>query len=113
MSNKLTVTFCSGVGTVTGANFLLETEKSKILIDCGMIQGEKFATEENSKLFSYDLPTIDALLVTHAHLDHVGRIPKLVKEGYLGPIYSTPKTKELAEIVLTDAVGILANSFVF
>src|SRR3989344_4065278 len=108
MSNKLTVTFCSGVGTVTGANFLLETEKSKILIDCGMIQGEKFATEENSKLFSYDIPTIDALLVTHAHLDHVGRIPKLVKEGYLGPIYSTPKTKELAEIVLTDAVGILA-----
>ena len=108
MSNKLTVTFCSGVGTVTGANFLLETEKSKILIDCGMIQGEKFATEENSKLFSYDIPTIDALLVTHAHLDHVGRIPKLVKEGYLGPIYSTPKTKEFAEVVLTGAVCILA-----
>jgi len=52
--------------------------------------------------------SIDALLITHAHLDHVGRIPKLVREGYQGPIYSTPQTRELAELVLTDAVGILA-----
>lgn len=106
--SKTNITFCSGVGTVTGANFLLKTEKSKILIDCGMIQGEKFALEENNKDFFYDVSSIDALLITHAHLDHVGRIPKLVKQGYVGPIYSTPETRELAELVLTDAVGIIA-----
>lgn len=106
--SKPRITFCSGVGTVTGANFLFETDQSSILIDCGMVQGEKFASEENAKPFFYDTSSIDALLITHAHLDHVGRIPKLVKEGYQGPIYSTPETRELAEIVLTDAVGILA-----
>lgn len=106
--SKPKITFYSGVGTVTGANFLLETDNSKILIDCGMVQGEKFATEENAKPFSYDISAIDALLVTHAHLDHVGRIPKLIKDGYQGPIYSTPETRQLAELVLTDAVGILA-----
>ncbi len=87
---------------------MLETDSSTILIDCGMIQGEKFALEENQKPFFYDVSSIDALIITHAHLDHVGRIPKLVKEGYVGPIYSTPVTRELAELVLNDAVGIIA-----
>lgn len=108
MSNTPNITFFTGVSTVTGANFLLDTDDSRILIDCGMVQGEKFATEENNKPFGYDISSIDALIITHAHLDHVGRIPKLVKEGYQGPIYSTPVTRELAELVLTDAVGILA-----
>lgn len=103
------VTFCSGVGTVTGANFLLETARSKILIDCGLVQGERFAAEDNAEPFPYDLGSVDALLITHAHLDHVGRIPKLVKDGYKGPIYSTPQTKALAELVLRDAVGILRS----
>lgn len=108
MAHTTQITFCSGVGTVTGANFLVETGQSRILIDCGMVQGEKFALEENAKPFFYEPSSIDALLITHAHLDHVGRIPKLVREGYQGPIYSTPETRELAELVLTDAVGILA-----
>lgn len=103
------ITFCTGVGTVTGANFLLETPKgTKILVDCGMVQGEKVALEENHEAFPYDLNSIDALFITHAHLDHVGRIPKLVKDGYKGPIYSTPQTRELAELVLNDAVAIIA-----
>ncbi len=106
--NKLTC--CTGVGTVTGANFLLETEAgSKILIDCGMVQGERIASELNNEPFAYDLSKISALIITHAHLDHVGRIAKLVKEGYAGPIYSTPQTKELAEIVMKDAVNIIAT----
>ncbi len=108
MAHTTQITFCSGVGTVTGANFLVEVGASKVLVDCGMVQGEKFALEENAKPFFYEPNSIDALLITHAHLDHVGRIPKLVKEGYLGPIYSTPETRQLAELVLTDAVGILA-----
>ncbi len=108
MSHNSKLTFYSGVGTVTGANFLFESPAgSRILVDCGMVQGEKFALEENAKPFAYDVTSIDALIITHAHLDHVGRIPKLIKDGYAGPIYSTPVTRELAEIVLRDAVGIL------
>ncbi len=112
------ITFCTGVGTVTGANFLFETAAKKgakngtshgtrILIDCGMVQGEKVAEDENREPFQYDLSTITALIITHAHLDHVGRIPMIVKAGFKGPIYSTPETRALAEIVLRDAVRIL------
>ncbi|MFA6601734.1 MAG: MBL fold metallo-hydrolase, partial [Candidatus Paceibacterota bacterium] len=110
MNPKAKITFCGGVSTVTGANFLLESPsgKTRILVDCGLVQGARVAEEINREPFSYDRQSIAALLITHAHLDHVGRIPKLVKEGYSGPIYSTPETKALAEIVLTDAAGILA-----
>lgn len=119
MNPKPSITFCTGVGTVTGANFILETPSSakasegkpagsKMLVDCGLVQGERVALEENREAFPYDLSKISALIITHAHLDHVGRIPKIVKEGYRGPIYSTPETRALAELVLHDAVNILA-----
>lgn len=101
------VTFYSGVGSVTGANFLLELGSKKILIDCGLIQGEKTAQLENRNDFEYDPKSIDMLFVTHAHLDHVGRIGKLVKDGFNGVIYSTPETLALAELILEDAVGLL------
>jgi metallo-beta-lactamase family protein len=104
-SNK--ITFCTGVGTVTGANFLFETVGKRILVDCGMVQGEKVAEDQNREPFGYDVSSVDVLMITHAHLDHVGRIPKLVKEGFHGVIYSTPETRELAELVLNDAVNIL------
>lgn len=105
---RASITFCSGIGSVTGANFLLESSQgSKILIDCGLIQGKEAATAENREEFIYDPSSIDVLVVTHAHLDHVGRIPLLVKKGFKGKIISTPQTKELAEIVLRDAVTIL------
>ena len=108
--SKSSIKFCSGVGTVTGANFLLETENgTKILVDCGLVQGEKIAEEVNRQDFPYDISTITALFITHAHLDHVGRIPTLVRDGFKGAIYSTPQTKALAELVLNDAVGILAT----
>jgi metallo-beta-lactamase family protein len=110
MSARPSVTYCSGVGTVTGANFLYETGSGKkILIDCGLVQGEKVAMQENRLDFSYDPHSIDTLIITHAHLDHVGRIPKLVRDGFVGTIYSTPETKSLAELVLNDAVTILAG----
>jgi len=110
MSANNQLTFCSGVGTVTGSNFLLETVGgSRILVDCGMVQGERFAAEDNARPFVFEPSSIQVLCVTHAHLDHVGRIPKLVKEGFKGAIYSTPETRALAELVLNDAVGILAG----
>ena len=109
MKSHPKLTFCTGVGTVTGANFLLETEKSKILVDCGLVQDDRVGAVQNREVFQYDVSRIDVLLITHAHLDHVGRIAKLVKDGFVGAIYSTPQTKELAEIVLTDAVRLLAQ----
>ncbi len=113
MKHPLYVTFWSGVGSVTGANFLVEGPKTKFLIDCGLMQGTLEADTENRKPFAYDVKAVDYLFVTHAHLDHIGRVPKLVKEGFRGVIYSTPETKELATLMLADALKVMemrANS---
>ena len=107
MSKKIKLTFCGGVGTVTGANFLLETDKKKILVDCGLIQGTDFAEETNRAPFVYDPATIDYLIITHAHLDHIGRVPKIVKDGFTGKILSTPATASLTKVMLDDAVKVL------
>lgn len=108
-SNKLKLTFYGGTGGVTGANFLLEGEGKRILIDCGLFQGGDFAEDQNKDSFPYDPASIDILFITHAHLDHIGRIPKLVKEGFRGVIYSTPATMEITEISLIDSMGVLGR----
>src|ERR1035437_6010538 len=104
------ITFCGGTGSVTGANFLLEVEGKKILVDCGLTQGMKLADDINWDPFIYDPKTIDILFVTHAHVDHLGRIPKLVYDGFRGKIYSTSPTKALAGPMLEDTAGILSKS---
>ncbi|MDD4803575.1 MAG: MBL fold metallo-hydrolase [Candidatus Pacebacteria bacterium] len=106
------LTFYGGTGSVTGANFLLEhTNKEgkniKILIDCGLMQGTKTADSFNRDPFPYNPEEIDFLLITHAHIDHIGRIPKLVKDGFKGRIVSTPPTKDIAEFLLEDTLKIL------
>lgn len=106
---NLYLTFCGGTGSVTGANFLLESDQSKILVDCGMEQGTTVADEFNHRPFSFDPADIDILLITHAHIDHVGRIPKLVKDGFKGVIYSTPETRELSLLMLEDSLKILTH----
>jgi metallo-beta-lactamase family protein len=111
-TKKLKITFCSGAGLVTGANFLLESPEKRILVDCGMIQGSKVADDENWNPFPYDPSSIDVLFITHAHLDHIGRIPKLIHEGFKGIIYSTPPTKALAKIMLEDTDQILSHDTV-
>ncbi len=103
------LTFCGGAGVVTGANYLLEAEGKKILVDCGLEQGEEFAPEVNLRPFPYDPAEIDAVFVTHAHIDHVGRIPQLVKAGFRGIIVSTPPTKEIAELLLLDSERVLGK----
>jgi metallo-beta-lactamase family protein len=102
-----TVGFYGGVGSVTGANFMLDTGSLAILVDCGMVQGDKFAKDINRKPFVYDPSTVDILLVTHAHADHIGRIPKLVRDGFRGKIYSTLPTRELSRIMFDDALHIM------
>lgn len=106
--SKLQVTFYSGVGTVTGANFMLESLKTRILVDCGLIQGTPDAYLENKKPFEYDPKSVDFLFVTHAHMDHIGRVCKLVKDGFNGIIYSTLETKTLANIMIADALKVMS-----
>ncbi|MFA6386788.1 MAG: MBL fold metallo-hydrolase [Candidatus Paceibacterota bacterium] len=106
---QLKVTFCSGAGTVTGANFLIEGNGKKFLVDCGLIQGEKIADDTNWEKFSYEASTIDILFITHGHIDHIGRIPKLISEGFKGRIISTIPTKEITRIMLADTAHLLAK----
>ena len=99
--------FYGGVGSVTGANFLLDTGEAAFLVDCGLIQGDRFAQEANADEFVYNPADIDVLMVTHAHADHIGRIPKLVRDGFTGVIYSTHPTRDLANVMLRDAHKIM------
>ena len=110
MSPKAKITFYGGTGTVTGANFLLEVDGRRILVDCGLTQGVKVADDVNWDPFPYDPKTIDTLFVTHGHVDHIGRIPKLIHEGFQGQIYSTEPTRAIALPMLEDTAGILSNN---
>ena len=110
MQNTVKITFCGGVGSVTGSNFLLEIEGKKILIDCGLVQGIKIADNINWDHFPYDAKDIDILFTTHAHVDHIGRVPKLIHEGFRGKIYSTKPTRALAEFMLQDTTDILSKN---
>jgi len=109
--SKLQITFYGGVGTVTGANFLLESNNTKILIDCGLLQGTPDGVEENRKPFPYDTKSIDYLFITHAHMDHIGRVCKLVRDGFRGTIYSTPETREIASVMILDALKIMDQNY--
>ena len=101
--------FYGGAGKVTGSNFLISGAGGKVLVDCGVEQGADFCEECVYGPFPYEVETVDALILTHAHLDHVGRIPKLVRDGFRGKIYMTPPTRDLAELILRDSVRILGE----
>lgn len=92
-----------GAGTVTGSKHLLKTSELTILIDCGLFQGIKALREQNWESLSIDLAEIDIVILTHAHLDHCGYIPLLVKNGFKGKIYMTEPTRELTKLILLDS----------
>lgn len=97
------LTFLGAAGTVTGSQYLLEDDNRRILIDAGLFQGRKELRERNWAPPSYDPASIDAVLLTHAHIDHSGYIPKLVKGGFTGPVYCTGATQDLCNILLPDS----------
>ena len=101
--------FYGGAGTVTGSNYLLESGDQRILVDCGLSQGSNYAERRNFDPFPYDPKEISAVFITHSHIDHIGRIPKLYKDGFRGSIYSTPATKDFAELLLLDSEHILSR----
>lgn len=103
------ITFFGACREVTGSNFLLEVAGKKILLDCGIFQGSRLAEERNYADFPYNPAEIDFVILGHAHLDHTGRLPKLVKEGFHGRIFSTEPTKELAYLVLEDSQKLMAQ----
>lgn len=97
------VKFCGAAGMVTGSCYLLTTPGGKFLVDCGMFQGIKTVRELNYNEFAFDVNDIDAVLLTHAHIDHSGLIPKLYRNGYEGPVYCTEGTRDLLTIMLPDS----------
>lgn len=97
------LTFYGAAQEVTGACYLLEADQRKVLIDCGMFQGSREAETKNHRPFVFNPSEVEALILTHAHLDHIGRVPKLVKDGFRGKIFATPATRDLAEIMWYDA----------
>ena len=98
-----TISFWGGVGTVTGSKYLVETDRAKVLVDCGMFQGLKELRERNWQDPPFDPRSIDAVLITHAHIDHTGYLPRLVRQGFRGPVYCSRGTADLLKILLPDA----------
>ena len=104
--NKLTVQFLGAAGTVTGSKFLVETDDLQILIDCGFFQGLKDLRLKNWEKLPVDVSRIDFVILTHGHLDHVGYLPKLKKQGFKGVIFGNEPTLNIAEIILRDTARI-------
>lgn len=105
----LTLTFHGGAETVTGSNFLVEGARGKLLVDCGVEQGRDLVESQMYAPFPYDVPGIDALVITHSHLDHIGRAPKLIREGFRGNVYMTAPTRDLMVLILLDSARIIAG----
>ena len=97
------ITFLGAAGTVTGSKYLVEAGGKRLLVDCGLFEGSKELKQRNWQQFALDPATIDWLLLTHAHIDHTGYIPRLVKAGFRGPIYANAATHELCGLLLPDS----------
>ncbi|MBU0540641.1 MBL fold metallo-hydrolase, partial [Patescibacteria group bacterium] len=104
------ITFFGAAREITGSCYLVEAGRTRLLVDCGMFQGSAFSEARNFNDFGFDPQTIDAVIITHAHIDHVGRLPKLIKEKFAGKIYLTLPTAKITDIVLRDAEHIMEEA---
>ncbi|MEK7619178.1 MAG: MBL fold metallo-hydrolase [Patescibacteria group bacterium] len=109
MHTQPTIQFCGGTGTVTGACYLLTAGKEKILVDCGLYQGGRFLEDENHKPFPFNPHEVKTVFITHAHADHIGRLPKLYRDGFRGTVITTPMTADLMAVMLEDALKIMSH----
>jgi len=98
-----TLQFLGAAGTVTGSKYLLEHDRRRVLVDCGLFQGIKELRLRNWEPLPLDPGSLDAVVLTHAHIDHTGALPRLVKAGFKGPVFSTPATRDLAGLLLPDS----------
>ena len=104
--NGLRLTFWGGAGQVTGSMHLLEAAGGRFLLDAGLFQGRRAATHELNARLPFDARRLDGIVLSHAHIDHSGRLPLLVRHGFHGPIYATPATRDLCAVMLPDAAHI-------
>lgn len=108
-NKNMRITLHGAAEDVTGSAYYLQTDQTRILVDCGMFQGGKKAEEKNRRMSRANVPGLEAILITHAHLDHTGRLPMLVRAGYSGPIYATEATVELASLIMRDSAKVQAQ----
>lgn len=101
------LTFLGGVGTVTGSKFLVETDHARLLVDCGLFQGAAELRRRNWRPLPFDAADVDGVVLTHAHLDHCGYLPRLARDGFRGPIVCSPNTAALTELILRDSAHLL------
>ena len=97
------ISFLGAAETVTGSRYLVESGGARVLVDCGLFQGYKKLRERNWANLPFDPRSLDAVVLTHAHIDHTGYVPKLYKLGFRGPIYCTGGTRDLLQILLPDS----------
>lgn len=107
--DQIKLHFLGGAKVVTGVCYLLETDKSRILVDCGLFQGEGELEKRNFAPFAFEPREIDAVIITHSHLDHVGRLPQLIAAGFEGKIFATPPTIDFTRLILEDSAKILTE----
>src|SRR4029079_15422408 len=105
------ITFLGAAGQVTGSMHLLEAAGARILLDAGLFQGRRAEAAALNANLPFDPRRIDAIVVSHAHIDHIGRLPLLARHGYHGPIYATPATRDLCAVMLADAAHIQEKNF--
>ena len=110
---SVALTFLGAAETVTGSRHLLESDRARVLLDCGLFQGLKALRARNWEAPPLDVARLDAVVLSHAHIDHSGYLPRLVRAGYTGPVYCTPATADLLHVMLPDAAHLQEEEAAF